>query len=90
VPRPRIDLSATVAVAWIWVALGLTVVFAPQLGLRGLVWLGLHHLLCIVGVTHELRRYRQRQRPLTSAASPAPATAADPADASMDPGTTPS
>ena len=68
--RPRIDLSATVAVAWIWVAVGLTVVFAPQLGLRGLAWLGVHHLLCVVGVTHELRRYRQRQQ--ARAAKPPP------------------
>jgi len=59
--RPSIDISATVAVAWVWVAVGLTVVFGPQLGLRGLAWLALHHVLCVAGVTHEWRRYRRRQ-----------------------------
>lgn len=64
--RSRIDLNATIAVSWIWVAIGLTAVFGPQLGLRGLVWLGIHHVLCVVGTTHELRRYRQRQQRLTN------------------------
>ena len=77
--RPSIDLSATVAVAWIWVAVGLTVVFGPQLGARGLAWLALHHVLCAVGVVHELQRYRKRQ--LSASATGAPPPAADPVDA---------
>ena len=78
--RPSIDLSATIAVAWIWVAVGLTVVFGPQLGLRGLLWLALHHILCIAGVTHELRQYQKRQRQLSASATGAPSPAADPDD----------
>ena len=78
--RPtRLDLSAITAVAWVCVAVGLTLAFGPQLGARGWVWLGLHHLLCLVGVTHEYRRYQQRQR-LSAAATPAAAPAAAPAD----------
>lgn len=79
--RPSIDLSATIAVAWLWVAVGLTAVFGPKLGARGLSWLALHHILCAVGVAHELRRYRIRQRKLSASATDAPPPAADPADA---------
>ena len=66
--RARIDLWVVLAFAWLGVALGLTLVFGPRLGLRGWVWLGLHHLLCLVGVTHELRRgWRRRQARLAFA-----------------------
>ena len=59
--KREFDIGAIVAVTWVLVAVGLTVVFAPRLGLRGLAWLGAHHLLCAVGVTHEYTRYRKRQ-----------------------------
>jgi len=61
-PEKKVDPAAVLAVAWIWVAVGLTVVFAPHLGLRGWLWLGMHHVLCVVGVGHELRGYRSRRR----------------------------
>jgi hypothetical protein len=59
--RRTFDIGAVLAVTWVLVAIGLTVVFGPRLGIRGLVWLGAHHLLCLVGVTHEYTRYRARQ-----------------------------
>ena len=54
----KLNAGRVVALSWLFVAVGATVVLAPMLGLRGWVWLGLHHVLCAVGVTHELRRAR--------------------------------
>lgn len=59
--KREFDIGAILAVTWVMVAVGLTVLFAPQLGIRGLGWLAAHHLLCIVGVSHERTRYRKRQ-----------------------------
>ncbi len=58
--RPPLDKGAVAALTWAAVAIGLTVVIGPQLGLRGWAWLGLHHLLCLVGVSHELWKARKR------------------------------
>ncbi len=69
-PRVRrgdrvLDLGVIVAFAWLFTAVGLTVVFGPVLGLRGWGWLLGHHLLCLLGCTHELRRgWRRRGLPL--------------------------
>ena len=60
--REPFDAGAVLAVTWVLVAVGGTVLFAPQLGIRGLGWLAAHHLLCVVGVSHEFTRYRKRQR----------------------------
>lgn len=54
----RPDIGRTVALVWIVVALGLTVLIGPKLGLRGWAWLGLHNLLCVLGAGHELWRKR--------------------------------
>jgi hypothetical protein len=63
------DLGVIVAFAWLFTALGLTVVFGPILGLRGWAWLGAHHLLCVAGASHELRRgWKRRGRPMAGAA----------------------
>ena len=59
--RKAFDVGAILAVTWVLVAVGVTVVFVPQLGIRGLGWMAAHHLLCIVGVTHEYTRYRKRE-----------------------------
>lgn len=56
----RVDIGRIVALSWLFIAAGVTVVFAPQLGLRGWIWLGAHHVLCAIGVTHELRRAKAR------------------------------
>lgn len=60
-PRVRVrgrwlDLGVIVALAWLFTAAGVSAVFGPRLGLRGLCWLGAHHLLCLAGAAHELRR----------------------------------
>ena len=54
----RVDLGRTVALVWIVVAVGLTVLVGPSLGIRGWMWLGLHNLLCAIGAGHELYRKR--------------------------------
>lgn len=56
----RVDTGAVIALAWLGVALGLTIAFGPQLGLRGWMWLGLHHSLALLGAGHELWRARRR------------------------------
>ena len=58
--RRRVDLGTVIALAWAAVAVTVTILFGPMLGARGWLWLGLHHLLCAAGVTHELIRARQR------------------------------
>lgn len=54
------DLGVVVALTWLTLAIGATILFGPMLGLRGWLWMGLHHLLCAVGVSHELWRKRRR------------------------------
>jgi len=54
-PRPRIRLGPTIALAWILSALGMTVALAPLMGLRGWMWLFVHHLVCGIGAGWELR-----------------------------------
>ncbi|MFT5584115.1 MAG: hypothetical protein ACI9VR_001700 [Cognaticolwellia sp.] len=61
----RLDGGVIVAITWATVALSMTVLIGGELGLRGWLWLGLHHILCVAGVTHELRRgWRRRQQHL--------------------------
>lgn len=60
--KRRVDIGEVLALAWLGVAVGLTIVFGPMLGARGWLWLGAHHLLCVAGVTHELSRARARAR----------------------------
>jgi hypothetical protein len=62
VARRRIDIGATIALAWLTAALVGTVLFAPVLGLRGWAWLAVHHTLCVIGAGHELRRALRRKR----------------------------
>ena len=83
--KREFDVGAILAVTWVIVALGLTVVFAPQLGIRGLSWLAAHHLLCIVGVSHEYTRYRKRQALRASSAGAASATDSPPASGTEGP-----
>jgi len=56
VGRRDLDLGVVAALTWILVAIGLTVLLGPRLGLRGWTWLGVHHVLCVVGSGHELWR----------------------------------
>jgi hypothetical protein len=54
----RPDIGRTFALAWLVAAIGVTAVIGPSLGLRGMAWLGVHNLLCLVGAGHELWRKR--------------------------------
>ena len=58
----KTDLGTVIALSWAGVAIGVTLVFGPVLGLRGWAWLLVHHLLCVIGVSHELWRARKRRR----------------------------
>lgn len=60
--RTRVDIGSVVALAWLLTATGLTVLLAPQLGVRGWLWVGLHDVLCVAGCAHELRRATLRRR----------------------------
>lgn len=63
----RLDWLLIIALTWLISAVGLTILLGPSLGLRGLCWLGLHHLLAAIGVAHELRRaWRRRQARLAA------------------------
>jgi hypothetical protein len=73
--RRRIDIGLVVALAWLFAAAGLTALVGPALGLRGWVWLLLHHLVCAVGCGHELwRAWRRRRVAVGSAAPPGSGT----------------
>ncbi len=56
-----LDLGVIVAFAWLFTAIGITVLIGPDLGLRGWGWLLGHHLLCAAGCAHELRRGWKRR-----------------------------
>lgn len=57
----RIDIGALAAMVWLAIAVFVSLVFGPLLGLRGWAWLAVHHALCIVGCTHELVRASRRR-----------------------------
>lgn len=54
----NVSVTRTLAVTWLVVAIGLSVVIGPELGLRGWMWLGAHNLLCALGAGHELMKRR--------------------------------
>ncbi len=58
--KKKSDLGTMIALSWAGIAIGVTIVFGPLLGLRGWCWLLVHHVLCVAGVTHELWRARKR------------------------------
>ena len=60
----RLDLGVGLALGWLLFTVILTVWLGPRLGLRGLTWMTLHHALCLIGCSHELRRgwHRHRER----------------------------
>jgi hypothetical protein len=73
----NVSATRTLAITWLVVAIGLSMVIGPELGLRGWMWLGAHNLLCAVGAGHELLK----RRPATSTL---PETGSPPAAASPD------
>ena len=58
----KIDIQAILAVAWMLSAVVLTLLLADHLGGRGWLWLTIHHIICLIGCTHEYFRYKKRQR----------------------------
>lgn len=60
--RRRTDLGVIVALSWLFIAIGGTVVFAGSLGLRGLIWMGVHHVVCVAAVSHEMWRGWKRRK----------------------------
>ncbi len=58
--RPRFRLGPCVALAWILIAVGMTVVLGPMMGLRGWMWLFVHHILCGIGAGWELKEDNRR------------------------------
>lgn len=60
--KKRVDVGFVVALAWLTSAGVVTVIWGGGLGLRGWIWLGLHHVLCVAGCSHELRRAWARRQ----------------------------
>ena len=62
-PPRSFDLGFVVAIAWLICAVVGTLLWGSKLGLRGTIWLAVHHVLCVVGCTHEIRRawYRRKR-----------------------------
>jgi hypothetical protein len=62
VAKRRLDPGVVIACTWLAVAIGVTLIFGPRLGMRGWFWLALHHIFCVVGCSHELwRGWKRRQ-----------------------------
>ena len=54
--RAAIRPALVLALAWLLVSVVMTVLMAPQLGIRGLAWLALQDALCLFGCGWEIRR----------------------------------
>jgi hypothetical protein len=51
----RVEPGVVLAISWALAAIALTLLLGGRLGLRGWIWLSLHHFFCVIGVSHELR-----------------------------------
>jgi len=60
----RFDPWLVIAMSWLFASIAATIIFWPMLGLRGMCWMVLHHALCVVGTSHQLRRSWIRRRAL--------------------------
>lgn len=54
--RPILRPALVLAMTWLLASAVLTMLLGPQLGARGLFWLGLHDALCLIGCGWEIRR----------------------------------
>ncbi len=54
--RAAIRPALVLALVWLLVSMVMTVLLAPQLGVRGLAWLALQDALCVFGCGWEIRR----------------------------------
>ena len=55
-PRTRVRPALIVAFSWLLASVMLSLLLVPSLGARGLMWLGLHNALCLIGCGWEIRR----------------------------------
>jgi len=60
--RRRWDAGVIIALAWLFAAIAMTVLVGPKLGLRGWLWMGAHHIVCVIGVSHEMWRGWKRRK----------------------------
>ena len=63
--RRTVRPALVLAFAWLLASVVLTMLLAPGLGARGLLWLGFYNLLCLIGSGWEIRRAWRVQRKLT-------------------------
>ena len=54
--HPVLRPALVLAITWLLVSVVLTILLAPKLGARGLLWLGLQDVLCLFGCGWEIRR----------------------------------
>ena len=59
--KNKLDIRAIIAVAWLLSAVVMTFLIYPDLGGRGVLWLFIHHVFCVVGCSHELKRHFNTQ-----------------------------
>lgn len=59
----KLDIRAIIAVSWLLSATALTWILFDKLGARGMLWMLIHHVFCIIGSSYELIRHiKQTQR----------------------------
>lgn len=62
--RPTLRPALILALVWLLVSVVMTMILAPQLGLRGLAWLAAQDGLCLFGCSWEIRRAWRLQQDL--------------------------
>lgn len=62
--RARFRPALVFAIAWLLVSMVVTILVAPLLGARGLLWLGLQDAACLFGCGWEIRRAWRLQNQL--------------------------
>lgn len=63
--RRTVRPALVLAFAWLLASVVLTILLAPGLGARGLLWLGFYDLLCVIGSGWEIHRAWRLQHQLT-------------------------
>ena len=56
----RLNISSIIAVTWALIAVSITFFLFDKLGARGWLWLSIHHIFCIIGVSHEWIKHQKR------------------------------
>ena len=62
--RPPLRPARVLAFTWLLATVVLSILLAPSLGARGLMWLGFHNALCVIGCGWEIRRAWLIQQPV--------------------------